>query len=97
MSFFLNLYPIFIDVAILNATFIALGNCHGDTCTHMGVLKKGKYLQSNNGIFKLILQENGNLEVFCKTKSIWSTGTITNKVDFLCFKKNGKLVLYGKE
>ena len=63
----------------------------------MGVLKKGKYLQSNNGIYKLILQENGNLEILCKTKPIWSTRTITNKVDFLYFKQNGKLVLYSKD
>ena len=90
---FWNVYLNFINVAILNVTAcICLGNCHGDTCTHMGVLKKGKYLRSNNGIFKLILQENGNLEILCKTKPIWSTRTITNKVDFLYFKQNGKLV-----
>ena len=63
----------------------------------MGVIKKGKYLQSNNGIFKLILQENGNLEILCKGKSIWSTDTITAKVDFMYFKENGKLVLYSKD
>ena len=95
---FWNVYLNFINVAILNVTAcICLGNCHGDTCTHMGVLKKGKYLRSNNGIFKLILQENGNLEILCKTKPIWSTRTITNKVDFLYFKQNGKLVLYSKD
>ena len=95
---FWNVFLNFINVAILNVTAcICLGNCHGDTCTHMGVLKKGKYLRSNNGIFKLILQENGNLEILCKTKPIWSTRTITNKVDFLYFKQNGKLVLYSKD
>ena len=63
----------------------------------MGVLKKGKHLESNNGIFKLTLQENGNLEILCKNKSIWSTETITDNVDFMYLKTNGKLVLHGKD
>ena len=74
-----------------------LENCNGDTCTQMGVLKKGKHLQSNNGIFKLTLQENGSLEILCRNKSIWSTDTITDNVDFMYLKTNGKLVLYGKD
>ena len=74
-----------------------LENCNGDTCTQMGVLKKGEHLQSNNGIFKLTLQENGSLEILCKNKSIWSTDTITDNVDFMYLKTNGKLVLYGKD
>ena len=63
----------------------------------MGVLKKGKHLESNNGIFKLTLQENGNLEILCKNKSIWSTETITDNVDFMYLKANGILVLHGKD
>ena len=63
----------------------------------MGVLKKAKHLQSNNGIFRLTLQENGNLEILCKNKSIWLTDTITDGVDFMYMKTNGKLVLYGKD
>ena len=74
-----------------------LENCNGDTCTQMGVLKKGKHLQSKNGIFKLTLQENGSLEILCRNKSIWSTDTITDNVDFMYLKTNGKLVLYGKD
>ena len=63
----------------------------------MGVLEKGKHLQSNNGIFKLTLQENGSLEILCRNKFIWSTDTITDNVDFMYLKTNGKLVLYGKD
>ena len=37
------------------------------------------------------------MEILCKTKSIWSTNTITDKVDFMYFKKNGKLVLHSKD
>ena len=76
---------------------MSLENCNGDTCIQMGVLKKGKHLQSKNGIFKLTLQENGSLEILCRNKSIWSTDTITDNVDFMYLKTNGKLVLYGKD
>lgn len=74
-----------------------LENCKGDTCTHLGVLKKGKYLLSKNGAFKFILQDNGNLEILCKNKLLWASDTISENVDFMYFKKNGKLVLYGKD
>ena len=81
----------------MKCTNLFLENCNGDTCTQMGVLKKGKHLQSKNGIFKLTLQENGSLEILCRNKSIWSTDTITDNVDFMYLKTNGKLVLYGKD
>ena len=48
-------------------------------------------------MFKLILQKNGNLEILCKSRSIWSTDTITDNIDFMYLKKDGKLVLYGKD
>ena len=83
--------------AKIKCTNLFLENCNGDTCTQMGVLKKGKHLQSKNGIFKLTLQENGSLEILCRNKSIWSTDTITDNVDFMYLKTNGKLVLYGKD
>ena len=74
-----------------------LENCNGDTCTQMGVFKKGKYLQSNHGIFKLTIQESGSLEILCRNKSIWSTDTTTDNVDFMYLKTNEKLVLYGMD
>ena len=63
----------------------------------MGVLKKGKHLQSNNRIFKLTFQQNGNLEFFCKSKSIWWKDTIIDNVDFMYLKTNRKLLLCGKD
>ena len=48
-------------------------------------------------MFKLILQENEKLEILCKNRSIWSTDTITDNIDFMYLKKDGKLVLYGKD
>ena len=63
----------------------------------MGVFKKGKHLQSNHGIFKLTVQENGSLEILCRNKSMSSTDTTTDNADFMYLKKNGNLVLYGKD
>lgn len=74
-----------------------LENCEGDTCTQLGVLKKGKYLLSKNGAFKFILQDNGNLEILCQNKALWSSETTSENVNFMYFKKSGKLVLYGKD
>ena len=48
-------------------------------------------------MFKLILQENANLEILRKSRSIWSTDTITDTIDFMYLKKDGKLALYGKD
>ena len=48
-------------------------------------------------MFKLILQENGNLEILCKSRSILSTDTINDNIDFIYLKKDGKLVLYDKD
>ena len=64
--------------------------------TNFGVRKKGKHLQSKNTMFKVILQKNGNLEILRKNRSIWSTDTITDNIGFMYLKKDGKLVLYGK-
>lgn len=74
-----------------------LDKCNGDTCNRNGILKKGKYLKSKNGRYKLQLQEDGNLEIFCRTISIWQSKTINEKVDFLYFDVHGNLVLFGKD
>ena len=72
-------------------------NCVGNNCSTNGILKRGKYLESKTGIYRLKLQENGNLEIFCQNVSVWETKTINNNVDFLYFDSNGNLVLFGKD
>ena len=81
--FFLKIWELFLE------------NCIGNNCSKNGILKKGKYLESTNGIYTLKLQENGNLEIFCQNVSIWETKTINNNVDLLYFDPNGNLVLFG--
>ena len=58
-------------------------------------LQKGKYLESTTGRYRLKLQVNGNLEIFCQNVSIWETKTVNDNVDFLYFDPNGNLVLFG--
>ena len=33
----------------------------------------------------------------CKAKSIWSSNTINDNVDFMYFGRDGQIVLYGKD
>ena len=60
-------------------------------------MKIGKSLQSQNGDSRLILNETGNLEIWCKMKKIWTTNTNDDLVDFLIFKDDGKIYLLAKD
>ena len=44
-------------------------------------MKKGSYLQSASGVYKLTLQQNGNLEIVCKNTSVWSTSTFDSDIN----------------
>ena len=46
---------------------------------------KGSYLQSASGANKLILQQNGNLEIVCKNTSVWSTSTFDSDINSMRF------------
>ena len=46
---------------------------------------------------KLILQENGNLEIFCGSYSIWSSGTYDYNIDALHFNSEGKILILNKD
>ena len=68
-----------------------------DRCFRNGILKQGKQLESKNGQYKLRLQNDGNLELRCRTNLLWSAGTKGYDVDFLYFSKHGyHLLLRGK-
>ena len=42
---------------------------------------KGSYLQSASGVYKLTLQQNGNLEIVCKNTSVWSASTFDSDIN----------------
>ena len=70
--------------------------CKKDRCIRNGVLKKGEFIQSVSGICKLILNETGNLEIWCANEMVWSTYTYDKYMEFLYFGSNG-VYLLGKD
>ena len=70
--------------------------CKKDRCIPNGVLKKGEFIQSVSGICKLILNETGNLEIWCANEMVWSTYTYDKYMEFLYFGSNG-VYLLGKD
>ena len=74
-----------------------LENCQRDRCTPNGILKIGKYLQSQNGASMLVLNDTGNLEILCRRQKIWTTDTNDSFVNYLFFKNDGKIYLLGKD
>ena len=75
-----------------------LDNCKQNRCNLNGILRKGKYLESNNKMYKLYLRENGNLVLTCQERPIWISFTSNKSVDFLYFDGEGtSLALRGKD
>ena len=70
-----------------------LENCQGDRCTTNGILRKQKNLHSQNGVYRLVLNDTGNLEIWCKREKIWTTNTDDYYVDFLIVDNDGKICL----
>ena len=82
---------------ILEIYVYFLDNCLQEKCMRNGILRKGRYLESRDQIFKLHLRENGNLVLTCQNRSIWTTFTSNKSVDFLYFDREGtSLALRGK-
>ena len=74
-----------------------LENCQGDRCFKNGILKVRKNLQSRNGVYRLILNDTGNLEIWCKREKIWTTNTDDDYIESLIFDNDGKISLLGKD
>ena len=54
---------------------------------------KGSYLKSANGAYKLIFQQNDNLEIVCKNTSVWSTNTFDSDINSMRFDDSGNIGL----
>ena len=50
---------------------------------------KGSYLKSASGVYQLILQQNGNLEIVCKNTSVWSRNTFGSDINSMRFDDFG--------
>ena len=60
-------------------------------------MKVQKNLQSRNGVYRLVLNDTGNLEIWCKREKIWTTNTDDDYIESLIFDNDGKISLLGKD
>ena len=70
--------------------------CKKDRCIRNGILKKGLSIQSESGTYKLLVNETGNLEIWCRNEMIWSTYTFDKYIEYLYLGSDG-LYLLGKD
>ena len=63
-----------------------LENCIGNKCFLGEVLKKEKYLHSENRKYSMVLKNSGNLEIFCGRVLIWASNSYDSRIDGLYFK-----------
>ena len=59
-------------------------------------MKKGEFIQSESEIYKLLLNETGNLEIWCTNEMVWSTYTYDKYMEFLYLGSDG-IYLLGKD
>ena len=78
--------------------WLFLENCQDEKCIRNGIFRREKYLQSRNGKYQLHLRKNGNLVFTCVARTIWTSQTVNNTVDFLYFDEDGiNLILCQKD
>ena len=65
-----------------------------DTLTEGQKLAKGESITSNNGAYKLILQDDGNLVLYARDHVVWATGTDGQNVVRAEVQTDGNFVLY---
>jgi hypothetical protein len=70
---------------------------HGNTLKSNEELKLGEYLQSNNGSYLLIMQNDSNLVLYqgYPWKSLWSNGTWNMNITQCIMKSNGEFAMYS--
>jgi alpha-tubulin suppressor-like RCC1 family protein len=59
-------------------------------------LNPGETLLSNNGRYRLIMQNDGNLVVYSPSRALWNSRTQGRAPEFFTLQNDGNLVLYGK-
>ncbi|KIU16854.1 LysM peptidoglycan-binding domain-containing protein [Mycolicibacterium llatzerense] len=66
----------------------------GDTLQKGEKLDVGQSLTSNNGAYRLVLQDDGNLVLYTGEQSVWATGTNGQGVQRAEVQDDGNFVLY---
>ena len=65
-----------------------------DTLSEGQKLAKGESITSQNGAYKVILQDDGNLVLYARDRAVWSTGTNGQNVVRAEVQTDGNFVLY---
>ena len=71
---------------------LSLAVCQSDVCH-----PNGNSIKSGNGVYELILQENGNLELKCNDTLLWSSDTKNSDVEDFQFQSDGNLAIRKKD
>ncbi|UCZ58211.1 LysM peptidoglycan-binding domain-containing protein [Mycolicibacterium phocaicum] len=66
----------------------------GDTLQKGEKLEVGQSLTSNNGAYRLVLQDDGNLVLYAGEQSVWATATNGQDVQRAEVQEDGNFVLY---
>lgn len=59
------------------------------------VANNSEFRVSNNGSYKLVMQQDGNLVLYKGNTPLWASNTDGVAVDFCIMQDDGNLVLYG--
>ena len=72
---------------------LSLAACYDNVCHPYGTLKKGDFIVSESGVYKLILKKSGSLELLRWDALIWSSNTVSSDIDVFQFQSDGNLVI----
>lgn len=60
-------------------------------------LRPGQSLNSGDGRYKLVLQDDGNLVLYSPNRALWSSGTQGRSAGLFVLQGDGNMVLYGAD
>ena len=91
-------YSMTVTIFVLCAALIALSYATvyaRDILNPDETLKREEYLTSANGLYKLLMQEDGNLVLYGpRNHRLWSSNTQDKPVEICIMQGDGNLVLY---
>ncbi len=89
---------VIVSILFFCTALVVLGHAAAYAGDKLGMgeeLKRGDYLKSANGRYRLILQRDGNLVLYGpRNQPLWSTNTQGNPVEKCIMQTDGNLVLY---
>jgi len=96
-----RLYSVDTNLILSNATIDPSGSPQPTTYTdHLSAgdtLKLGDKLQSNNGLYTLVYQTDGNLALYtAQSKYLWGTGTV-GQPGYATMQTDGNFAIYGSD